>query len=132
MLSHTSRLSRRRLLYLTTRPRSLLTIALVAFTFYYLIFSASEPDTQVVSSKATKNGKLSLQTGVKQVPYWDIQADDLRNWRDPDDSEDPNDIEPGYEQDGKSRDEGAISRLAAEKDYRKIWRYVYKATSKSV
>jgi hypothetical protein len=59
---------------------------------------------------------------------WDISIEDIKGWRDPDDHEDPNDVEPGYERDGKQREPGDISKTQHEKDLRTLWRYAYKTT----
>lgn len=115
------------------RPRAILVLAMVFVTIYYLTSTSPEPleSAPIVKEKPpAENGRMSLPTGSKKMPYWDIHAEDLRNWRDPDDEEDPNDVMEGYEQDGKMRDEHTVSRLQKEKDMRKIWRYVYKATAK--
>jgi len=61
---------------------------------------------------------------------WDFSIDDIKDWTDPDDKEDPNDIEPGYETDGVEREPGEISKTQHEKDLRKMWRYAYKMTAK--
>lgn len=95
------------------------------------------PKTEEKPEKpAQKEEKPNPPAGQKgkpnEKPYWDISAEDLKNWRDPDDHEDPKDVAEGFEKDGKPRDEGTISRLQAEKDMRKIWRYVYKTTAKYV
>lgn len=131
MLLNNSGRRSRRLLAMLGRPRAMLALALVVVTAYYWFSSGPAETVQVVKQKPpAENGRLSLQTGSKKMPYWDIQASDLQNWRDPDDSEDPKDVVRGYEQDGRARDEGSVSRLQKEKDMRKIWRYVYKATAK--
>lgn len=62
-------------------------------------------------------------------PYWEVEISDIENWQDPDDDEDPNNIEPGSANDGQDRDYGAVSRLKEEKDKRKLWRYLYRMTS---
>lgn len=67
---------------------------------------------------------------VEMLESWDLSIEDLRQWKDPSDKEDPNDVAPGYETDGKGRDAGTISRLQHEKDMRKMWRYAYKTTAK--
>lgn len=67
---------------------------------------------------------------LEMLESWDLNIEDLRQWKDPDDKEDPNDVAPGYETDGKDRDSGSISRLQHEKDMRKMWRYAYKTTAK--
>lgn len=64
------------------------------------------------------------------IPYLELSASDIENWSDPDDREDPNQVEPGTEQDGTVRGADEISRLQDEKDKRKLWRYLYRATSK--
>ncbi|XWW95900.1 hypothetical protein V2A60_003869 [Cordyceps javanica] len=63
------------------------------------------------------------------IPYWDLNISDIRHWSDPDDNEDPNAVQPGTEQDGTQRSPGEISLLQDEKDKRKLWRYLYRATA---
>ncbi|RFU72785.1 major facilitator superfamily transporter [Trichoderma arundinaceum] len=75
---------------------------------------------------------MDLETYNKEIEMleaWDLNIEDLRQWKDPSDKEDPNDVAPGYETDGKGRDSGTISRLQHEKDMRKMWRYAYKTTA---
>ncbi|KAL7799066.1 hypothetical protein V8C37DRAFT_366434 [Trichoderma ceciliae] len=75
---------------------------------------------------------MDLETYNKEIEMlesWDLNIEDLRQWKDPDDKEDPNDVAPGYETDGKGRDSGTISRFQHEKDMRKMWRYAYKTTA---
>lgn len=62
--------------------------------------------------------------------YLNIKIENVGAWRDPTDPEDPKEVEPGHEFDGKSREPGELGRLQHEKDLRRIWRYVYKMTSK--
>ena len=144
----------RRTLMSRPRPRTILLIALATVTAYFLIFSGPSPQLHVVpylhEKPETRPGTpgaekpLSGESGSEdalsyfggdndksdQTMDWDIDIEDLRNWRDPDDKEDPDDVEPGFERDGKERDNGQIGRLQHEKDMRKMWRYVYKTTAK--
>ncbi|OAA57675.1 hypothetical protein ISF_06916 [Cordyceps fumosorosea ARSEF 2679] len=74
--------------------------------------------------KIPKNGKIDETT-----PYWELRASDIKHWSDPDDNEDPNNVQPGTEQDGTPRNADEVSRLQDEKDKRKLWRYLYRATA---
>lgn len=132
------------------RPRFLLALAFALATVYLFIYSGPSHDLKIINpihpsrpqsnspnqqnspygGSSRKGGKSKGHGKVTEKVYWDIQAEDLKNWRDPDDHENPNDVTPGFEQDGIERDEGTISRLQNEKDMRKIWRYVYKSTAK--
>ncbi|KAK5987217.1 hypothetical protein PT974_11341 [Cladobotryum mycophilum] len=90
------------------------------------------PQNQDTKPKQEKPLNMDVETYNKEVEMlesWDLNIEDLRKWRDPDDKEDPSDVAEGYETDGKQRDSGTISRLQHEKDMRKMWRYAYKATA---
>lgn len=125
-------------LFSRPRPRSFLLIALATVTAYYLVFSGPSPSLHVVpyihgdapaeQTPVDEDGPPSKGRPPKSP--WDIDINDIKDWKDPDDPEDPNDVEPGEELDGTERDPGAIAKLQKEKDLRKIWRYVYKATKK--
>lgn len=78
----------------------------------------------------TKTDNIVGEKEREMLESWKVDINDLRKWSDPDDHEDPNDVEPGYETDGKVREAGSISRLQHEKDLRKMWRYAYKTTAK--
>jgi hypothetical protein len=89
----------------------------------------AEPEKE----KEEKPLNMDIDTYNKELEMlesWDLNIEDLRQWKDPADKEDPNDVAPGYETDGKDRDSGTISRLQHEKDMRKMWRYAYKTTAK--
>lgn len=76
---------------------------------------------------------MDLETYNKEIEMlesWDLTIEELRQWKDPSDKENYNDVAPGYETDGKGRDSGTISRLQHEKDMRKMWRYAYKTTAR--
>ncbi|KAH7326163.1 hypothetical protein B0I35DRAFT_347804 [Stachybotrys elegans] len=125
------------------RPRTLLLAALASLTAYYLLFTgpstsvqivpyiheATTPSTQAPTPEDDANVPKTETGQIDLAAEWEIDLKDLRKWRDVDDPEDPNDIEPGYETDGKDREPGEIGRLQHEKDMRKMWRYVYKATA---
>lgn len=64
------------------------------------------------------------------IPHVELSASDIKHWSDPDDNEDPDRVEPGTEQDGTPRGANEISLLQDEKDKRKLWRYLYRATAK--
>lgn len=124
----------RRSLLSRPRPRTILLLALATVTSYWLLFSGPSPDLRVVPYHPEGGkGDVDYFSGEDAgKDEWEIDIEDLRNWRDPDDHEDPNDIEPGYETDGKDRDNGLIGKLQHEKDMRKMWRYAYKTTAKYV
>ncbi|KAJ4155660.1 hypothetical protein LMH87_000896 [Akanthomyces muscarius] len=63
------------------------------------------------------------------IPHVELSASDIKHWSDPDDNEDPDRVEPGTEQDGTPRGANEISLLQDEKDKRKLWRYLYRATA---
>lgn len=113
------------------RPKSLLLGTLVTFTVYYLFFSGPTrglvPYYHEGQSSSSRSGGV-LDNSKHTKDDWDINIEQIRGWSDPDDHEDPNDVEPGYETDGKVRNEGQISKLQHEKDMRKLWRYLYKAS----
>lgn len=123
----------------------MLFIALATVTTYYLLFSGPSPRLHVVPYMHDKAGPHGTGKGLADVKPsdgeyfdekpqtkspWDIDIKEIKDWKDPDDHEDPNDVEPGYETDGKQREPGDISKLQHEKDMRKMWRYVYKMTKK--
>lgn len=137
MLNNTNR----RMLFSRPRPRTFLLIVLAAVTTYYLVFSGPSPRLRVIPYVHDEAQPNPGPAGQDPVPAgspkdrltkspWDIDINEIKDWKDPDDKEDPNDVEPGEELDGKERDPGAIARLQKEKDLRKTWRYVYKATKK--
>lgn len=67
---------------------------------------------------------------VPKKKDWELTSDEIKDWKDPTDEEDPKDVAPGYETDGKHREPGELSRLQREKDLRKEWRHHYKVTAK--
>jgi hypothetical protein len=122
-----------------TRPRTILLIALATITTYFLVFAGPSHRFQVVpymhdrtssgaDTKSPAPGSSHEHSHIKNS--WDFSIDDIKGWTDPDDKEDPNDIEPGYETDGVEREPGEISKTQHEKDLRKMWRYAYKMTAK--
>lgn len=116
------------------RPRTILLIALASITTYFLLFSGPSPRFQVVPYLHDHSGSsadpLAGSGSQDKKKTWDIDIEDIRQWRDPDDNEDPDDIEPGYETDGEVREPGQISKTQHEKDLRKMWRYAYKMSAK--
>lgn len=122
------------------RPRTILVIALATVTAWYLLFSGPSPQLHVVPypHEHTHSGSGKHFTpsnapteGKSEVTHpWDIDIEELADWTDEGDDEDPNDVEPGYETDGQDREPGDISKLQHEKDMRKMWRYAYKVTAK--
>jgi hypothetical protein len=134
----------RRALLSRPRPRILLIIALVTATACFLLFSGPAHEFRVIpytSVDPTNTGPPAAPVAAEgETSYfdgegderepWEIDIEDLRKWRDPDDKEDPTDVEPGYETDGTERDNGQIGKLQHEKDMRKMWRYAYKTTAK--
>lgn len=117
------------------RPKTILLGALATFTVYYFLFSDPSPGSRVVPYPHENKDSGQQVTGLngeitQSKSPWDVDPSEIRNWRDSDDEEDPNDVEPGYYGDGKQRKEGEISRLQSEKDLRKMWRYAYKMTKK--
>jgi hypothetical protein len=119
----------------------IITFAMVSA--YFLLFSGS-PNIQVVpfdpkAQPASGNGnganpqpneQTEDQYSSIQRELWELTAQDLKDWWDPTDNEDPNDVEPGYETDGKERGFGDLGKLQHEKDMRKEWRHAYSVTSK--
>jgi hypothetical protein len=140
----------RRILTSRPRTRTLIFFTLAAITTYYLLFSEPtpqlcvvpyQPETPVAKAPAAGSAEppgrpQSVLAGAKNPDratldsYLNIKIEDVGNWRDPTDPEDPKEVEPGHEFDGKSREPGELGRLQHEKDLRRIWRYVYKMTSK--
>ena len=138
----------RRVMAARPRPRTLLLLVFASITAWYILFSgpstgiqvvpylhdetpgrpASVPAVQESTADSTKQTAPAAPKPPKQKPFWDVDIDQIRNWQDPTDMENYNDVEPGYELDGKDRDAGSIGRLQDEKDKRKMWRYVYGAT----
>lgn len=94
-------------------------------------FAGQGENSQVSADDATSESSANNTSGSKQPvkPYWDVEISDIQNWDDPDDDEDPNNVEPGYEQDGQQRGAGPTSNLQDEKDKRKLWRYLYRMTA---
>ncbi|KEY73710.1 hypothetical protein S7711_06284 [Stachybotrys chartarum IBT 7711] len=136
----------RRMLMSRPRPKTMLVVALATITAYYLVFSGpssrlhpvpymhdaptSSANVPIISNEDEDANLPKDESGrVDLAAEWEISLQDLRKWKDPDDPEDPADVEPGYETDGKDREPGQIGRLQHEKDMRKMWRYVYKATA---
>lgn len=123
----------RRMCLARPRPRTILLAAIASVTTYLLVFNGPSHRFQVVPYFPDANGGANLGTdadGSRMKNSWDFSIEDIKGWRDPDDKEDPNDIEPGYETDGKVREPGEISKTQHEKDLRKMWRYAYKMTAK--
>lgn len=89
-----------------------------------------EPEQEKEEEKPLNMDIDTYNKELEMLESWDLNIEDLRQWKDPDDKEDPKDVAPGYETDGKDRDSGTISRLQHEKDMRKMWRYAYKTTAK--
>ncbi|KAF4125711.1 Protein of unknown function (DUF3405) [Geosmithia morbida] len=121
------------------RSRSILLLVLASVTAYYLIFSGPTPSLHVIPYVNSGGGDSpdqaqpgsGEQVALKDRPNnspWNIDISEIDGWQDPDDNEDPNDVEPGEELDGTWRDPGAIARLKKEKDSRRLWRYLYKVT----
>ena len=113
------------------RPRSLILGVLATLTVYYVFISGSTRDLlpyyhEGQSSSGRSGGVLDNSKQTKDD--WDIDIEQIREWSDPDDHENPHEVEPGYETDGKVRNEDQISKLQPEKDMRKLWRYLYKAS----
>ncbi|KAF5591323.1 major facilitator superfamily transporter [Fusarium pseudoanthophilum] len=130
----------RRLFGAKLRPRSMIIIVFAMLAAYYLLFAPST-SIQVVPSNpnvpasppppVTGNGEPDTedQYGAIHRELWELTAQDLKDWHDPTDGEDPNDIEPGFETDGKERGFGDLGKLQHEKDMRKEWRHAYSVTS---
>ena len=143
----------RRVFLSRPRPRTILILALASITAWFLLFSGPGPQLQVrphphddesvetvlpdvpasgsdSASDYFGNVEEPSKPKPKERPVWDIDIEELRNWQDPTDRENYDEVEPGYETDGISRDAGQIGNLQHEKDMRKMWRYVYKMTAK--
>ncbi|EGX88360.1 hypothetical protein CCM_08403 [Cordyceps militaris CM01] len=141
MIRRPSRLGRSRLPGF--KPRFLLFAAAMAFTTCFFFFTRSA-DLRIVPY-VHDNGKsygLNLFGSSEKplmdptdknnggaIPYWELSASDIKHWSDPDDREDPNEVQPGTEQDGTQRGADETSKLQDEKDKRKLWRYLYRATA---
>ncbi|KAM3510484.1 hypothetical protein MY11210_005886 [Beauveria gryllotalpidicola] len=122
------------------KPRFLLFAAALAFATCFLFFTRSA-DLRVVPY-VNKSGygvgfigaekpliEIKNNDVDSDIPDLELSASDIKHWSDPDDPEDPNQVQPGTEQDGTQRTFDEISRLQDEKDKRKIWRYLYRATA---
>lgn len=137
----------RRLFGAKLRPRSMLIIVFAMLAAYYILFApgtsiqvvpsnsqGSVPPPAVPGSEgnAKPNGESDAEDQYSSIhrELWELTAEDLKDWRDPTDGEDPNDIEPGFETDGKDRGFGDLGKLQHEKDMRKEWRHAYSVTSK--
>lgn len=142
------------------RPRSLFIIALALTTTYFLVLSGPPSRLHIVPYKngdSANQGSAFTGTAGKQNEKplasdtignsdpghnhdgptgtradWEIDIEDLVNWRDPDDPETNDDVLPGHETDGTPREPPDVARLQHEKDLRKMWRYAYKTTAKYV
>jgi hypothetical protein len=130
---------------LTSRPktRTLIFFVLAAVTTYYILFSEPAPPMRVPPPQPQTPLEPPVPGARPQTvlagpnnpdravldSYLNIKIQDVGDWRDPTDPEDPNEIEPGHEFDGKSREPGELGRLQHEKDLRRIWRFIYKMTS---
>jgi hypothetical protein len=137
----------RRLFGAKLRPRSMIIIVFAMLAAYYLLFSPTttipvpsnspgavqEPPPPVEhggNSQPQGEGEVEDQYGSIHRQLWELTAEDLKDWRDPTDGEDPRDVEPGFETDGKERGFGDLGKLQHEKDMRKEWRHAYSVTSK--
>jgi hypothetical protein len=134
----------RRMLTSRPRTRTLIFLVLAAITTYYILFSEPAPAPRVVPHHPETHVEPPVPGGRPQTvlagaknpdravldSYLNIKIQDVGEWRDPTDPEDPKEVEPGHEFDGKSREPGELGRLQHEKDLRRIWRYVYKMTAK--
>ncbi|KAL2687353.1 hypothetical protein Neosp_004910 [[Neocosmospora] mangrovei] len=132
----------RRMIGVKLRPRSMVIITFAMVSAYFLLFSGS-PNIQVVpfdpkaqpgsgngnGANTQPNEQTEDQYSSIQRELWELTAQDLKDWWDPTDGEDPNDVEPGYETDGKDRGFGSLGKLQHEKDMRKEWRHAYSVTS---
>ncbi|KAF4584129.1 major facilitator superfamily transporter [Ophiocordyceps camponoti-floridani] len=123
----------RRKLMPLPRPRIIFLLALAAATSYLVLFSRHAPHVHMVpylrdppapSPSPSRPDELS-----ETKAEWHVEIDDLRYWRDPTDGENPDDVLPGYETDGKHREPGDVGRLQHEKNLRKMWRYLYMTTA---
>ncbi|KAF4460080.1 hypothetical protein FALBO_13148 [Fusarium albosuccineum] len=132
----------RRMFGAKPRPRPVVIIVFAMVSAYYLLFSGPGPHVQVVpynpksqpGNANSANPQANQQTDDSQYSsiqreLWELTAQDLKDWWDPTDGEDPNDVEPGYETDGKDRGFGDLGKLQHEKDMRKEWRHAYSVTS---
>ncbi|KAJ3481394.1 hypothetical protein NLG97_g7830 [Lecanicillium saksenae] len=126
------------------RPRFVLFAATMAFAACLIFFTRSSDLHIVPYSRDSKSHNIDIFGGTAtekplmdpkddtieaSIPYWELSANDIKHWSDPDDREDPNEVEPGTEQDGTPRGADEVSRLQDEKDRRKLWRYLYRATA---
>ncbi|KAJ6784285.1 hypothetical protein PWT90_06415 [Aphanocladium album] len=127
------------------RPRFVLFAAAMAFATCFVFFTRSSDlrivpnlhdsgqshNIDIFGGTATEKPSIDPKKDTIDVsiPYWELIASDIKHWSDPDDREDPNEVEPGTEQDGTQRGVDAVSRLQEEKDKRKLWRYLYRATA---
>lgn len=139
-------------LVMISRPRSFLLIAFAALTTYLIIFSGPSAKFQVVPYLHEKFGGAGKSDGEKSwlsgqgggklseagdaeyytTNVWGINLEDLRKWKDVEDPEDFTNVEPGEERDGTPKNKFQIGNLQFEKDLRKMWRFIYKKTAKSV
>ncbi|KAF7543280.1 hypothetical protein G7Z17_g10866 [Cylindrodendrum hubeiense] len=121
------------------RPKTVFLVIVAMLAAYYLLFSGSDSNVQVVpydplrgSEGQDASGNQDIDDGsqmpVVRKELWELTAEYLDDWYDPTDDEDPNDVELGYETDGKERGFGALARLQHEKDMRKEWRHAYSVT----
>ncbi|CAM1500929.1 Fc.00g100910.m01.CDS01 [Cosmosporella sp. VM-42] len=147
-----------RMIWGRPRARTLILVGLAMITAYFLLFSEPGSQLQVVPylhdkpantgttgtekplTDSTDGGdsddftvdeeefKIPEKTKQKK-PEWELTADEIKDWVDPTDQEDPDDVEKGYETDGKYRSTGDLSKLQREKDMRKEWRHAYKITA---
>ncbi|KPM46221.1 hypothetical protein AK830_g366 [Neonectria ditissima] len=123
----------RRMFGTKLRPKSVFLIVVAMLSAYYLLFSGS--GSQVVpynpqpGSQQSTHADDNTQGVAPRKEPWELTADEIKDWRDPTDNEDPNDVELGYETDGKERGFGSIGRLQHEKDMRKEWRHAYAVTA---
>ncbi|KAH7149534.1 hypothetical protein B0J13DRAFT_473206 [Dactylonectria estremocensis] len=108
------------------RPKSVFLMIVAMLSAYYLLFSGSS--SRVVPHEPVRGSEDGQPTKPRKE-LWELPAEYLDGWNDPTDNEDPNDIELGYELDGKERGFGALARLQHEKDLRKEWRHAYAVTS---
>lgn len=112
-------------------------IVIAMLSAYYILFSGSGSNAPAVppyfpggSKGHPLEGQNDGQSPQNRKELWELTAEHLEDWDDPTDGEDPNDIELGYELDGKERGFGALARLQHEKDMRKEWRHAYAVTEK--
>ncbi|KAH7011783.1 hypothetical protein EDB80DRAFT_401080 [Ilyonectria destructans] len=117
------------------RPKSTFLIVIAMLSAYYILFSGSGSNAPAVppyfpggSKGHPLDGQNGGQSPQNRKELWELTAEHLEDWDDPTDEEDPNDIELGYELDGKERGFGALARLQHEKDMRKEWRHAYAVT----